>query len=57
MSNDMRMYLIEFVDGNAEISDFICVKAENEQKAIDLFNDKKFKQWKFIGIKHIWCIE
>lgn len=57
MGNDMRMYLIEFVDGNAEISDFICVKAENEQKAIDLFNDKKFKQWKFIGIKHIWCIE
>ena len=53
----MKNWLIEFTYDGAECSDFVSLKAYDENMAIEKFNSKKPNAWKFVGIKQIWVME
>ena len=53
----MKNWLIEFTYDGAECSDFVSLKAYDEECAINKFNNNKPNEWKFVSIKQIWFME
>lgn len=53
----MKTFLVEFKTKDSDISDFVSIKAIDEESAIKKFNEHKPTSWNFVGIKQIWFME